>query len=378
MSYKIKVFLIFIITFLCSVSALCQKTDSVKYGFLPGFSYNSDNGINIYLELQRFVYNKEDLPFQSFGKYWFNYSGIGAYTLSLYHDEVQTFGTDKRSAIDFLVSQNYGNYFPGYTVDGSFSKERFDTTSYYQFNSFLLNIGVSTRVPISAISGINRTDVKVSLRVVHEKPFDLEANSFMATSRPKGWDGSTYTFLELGYLKENRDNEFRSKNGNLFVISFKASVPVLSNSVIGQVYSEFRVFKEVTKVETLPEVVIAQRFLLNQTIGDIPYWFAPSLGGSGSIRGYIYRRFVGKGVFQSNTEIRTWLFKLPWLKSQVGVSVFTDNGIVYDSSFKDYQRASTIGFGGFMSVFNRDFILKYEMGFSKEGAGVYVGSGFSF
>ena len=363
---------------MCSVSALCQKADSVKYGFLPGFSYNSDNGINIYLELQRFVYNKEVLPFQSFGKYWFNYSGIGAYTLSIYHDEVQTFGTDKRSAIDFLVSQNYGNYFPGYTVGGGFSKERFDTTSFYQFNSFLLNIGVATRVPISAISGINRTDVKVSLRVVHENPFDLEPNSFMATHRPKGWDGSTYTFFELGYLKENRDNEFRSKNGNLVALSFKASVPVLSNSVIGQVYSEFRVFKEVTKVETLPEVVLAQRFLLNQTIGDIPYWFAPSLGGSGSIRGYIYRRFVGKGVLQSNTEIRSWLFKLPWLDSQVGISAFTDNGIVYDSSFKDFQRASTIGFGGFMSVFNRDFILKYEMGFSKEGVGVYVGSGFSF
>lgn len=378
---KLKITFFLLKIFLCLIlsnSVISQSTDSVRYGALPGISYNSDNGINASIELQRFNYSDSIKPFKNFSKYRASYSGIGAYALSAYHDEVQTFGTDKRSAIDFLVSQNYGNYFPGYTVDGDFSKERFDTTSFYQFNSFLLNIGVATRVPISAISGINRTDIKVSLRVVHEKPFDLEPNSFMDSNRPKGWDGSTYTFLELGYLKENRDNEFRSKNGNLVALSFKASVPVLSNSVIGQIYSEFRVFKEVTKVETLPEVVLAQRFLLNQTIGDIPYWFAPSLGGGGSTRGYIYRRFVGKGVLQSNTEIRSWLFKLPWLESQVGISAFTDNGIVYDSSFKDYQRASTIGFGGFMSVFNRDFILKYEMGFSKEGAGVYVGSGFSF
>lgn len=330
------------------------------------------------MDLQRFDYSDAIVPFKSYGKYRVSYRGVGAYTFSMFRDQVQTFNTDKRSSFDLLVNQNYGNYFPGYTVNGDFSKERFDTTSFYQFNSFLLNIGVTTRVPISIIEGLKRTDIKVGLRIVHEKPFDLEPNSFMDTNRPKGWDGSTYTFLELGYIKENRDNEFRSKNGNLIALSFKTSIPLLSSSLIGQVYNEFRVFRQLTKGENFPEVVFAQRFLMNQTIGNIPYWFAPSLGGSGSVRGYIYRRFVGKGVLQSNTEIRSWLFKLPWLESQVGISAFTDNAVVYDSSFKDYQRASTIGFGGFMSVFNRDFILKYEMGFSKEGVGVYIGSGFSF
>ncbi len=373
-----KFILCFVTVVSCINSASAQNADSVKYGAFPGLSYNSDDGINIYFELQRFVYNDEVLPFKSFGKYWFNYSGIGAYTFSAYRDQVRTFGTKKRSAFDVHISQNYGNYFPGYTVDGGFSKERFDTTSFYQFNSFLLNVGVATRVPISAVSGIKRTDIKVGIRVVHEKPFDLEPNSFMSTNKPKGWDGSTYTFLELGYLKENRDNEFRSKDGTLVGVNFKTSVPLLSSSLVGQVFSEFRAFKQLTKVEKLPEVVFAQRFLLNQTIGEIPYWFAPSLGGANSARGYIYRRFVGQGLLQSNTEIRTWLFKLPWLESQFGVSAFTDNGMVYDAAFNDYQTASTIGFGGFMSVFNRDFILKYEMGFSKEGVGVYLGSGFSF
>ena len=166
MSDTTKIILCSLTVFLSSNSVVSQSPDSVRYGFLPGFSYNTDNGINIYLELQRFVYNKEIQPFQSFGKYWFNYSGIGAYTLSLYHDEVRTFGTDKRSSFDLLTSQNYGNYFPGYTVDGGFSKERFDTTSFYHFNSFLLNIGVETRIPLSAIIDIRRTDIKIGLRVV--------------------------------------------------------------------------------------------------------------------------------------------------------------------------------------------------------------------
>jgi len=364
--------------FIYSNSALAQSSDSVRYGFLPGFSYNSDNGINIYLELQRFAYNENIQPFQSFGKYWFNYSSIGTYTLSLFHDQVRTLGTNKRSAVDFLISQNFGNYFPGYTVDGNFSKERFDTTSFYQFDSFLLNIGGSTRVPLSTIIGIKRTDIKIGLRVVHEKPFNLEPDSYMSTNRPTGWDGSTYTFIELGYLKENRDDELRSQNGYSAGLSLKTSLPVLSSSLIGQVYGEFKFFKELTKRRKIPEVVFAQRFLINQAIGDIPYWFAPSLGGGGSARGYIYRRFVGHGLVQSNTEIRTWLFQLPWLEARIGLSAFVDNGIVYDASFKDKQRASTIGFGGFTTLFNKDFILKYEMGFSKEGVGIYLGSGFAF
>ena len=376
---KITFFLLKI--FLCLVisnSLFSQDRDSVRYGVLPGFSYDSDNGINASIDLQRFNYSDGILPFKNISRYRASYRGIGAYSFSLYHDEVRTFNTDKRSAVDFLISQNFGNYFPGYTVDGNFSKERFDTTSFYQFDSFLLNIGGSTRVPLSAIIGIKRTDIKIGLRVVHEKPFNLEPDSYMAINQPTGWDGSTYTFVELGYLKENRDDELRSQNGYSAGLSLKTSLPVLSSSLIGQVYGEFKFFKELTKRRKIPEVVFAQRFLINQAVGDIPYWFAPSLGGGGSARGYIYRRFVGKGLVQSNTEIRTWLFQLPWLEARIGLSAFVDNGIVYDAAFKDKQRASTIGFGGFTSIFNKDFILKYEMGFSEEGVGIYVGSGFAF
>jgi len=350
----------------------------VRYGFLPGFSYDSDNGVNISVDLQRFNYGEGVQPFKNYGRYRASYRGIGAYTFSAYRDQLKTFGTDKRSSLDVFISQNFGNYFPGYTVDGGFSKDRFDTTSYYQFDSFLLNIGVETRVPLSAIIGIKRTDIKVGLRVVHEKPFDLQNNSYMFDERPEGWDGSTYTFVELGYIKENRDNEFRSQNGYLTSFSLKTSLPGLSSGVIGQVFSELRVYRELTSSESTPEIIFAQRFLVNQTIGDIPYWFAPSLGGGGNVRGFIYRRFVGKGSIQSNSELRAWLLNLPWWESRIGVSAFIDNGIVYDHSFSDAQRAITFGFGGFMSIFSKDNILKYEMGFSKEGIGVYLGSGFSF
>jgi hypothetical protein len=53
---------------------------------------------------------------------------------------------------------------------------------------------------------------------------------------------------------------------------------------------------------------------------------------------------------QSNTELRSWLIKLPWFESRLGINLFWDNGVVYDRSLKNWQRASTVGFGGFMSI----------------------------
>ena len=371
--------ILFILLLIITVDVSAQSQDSVRYGFLPGFSYDSDNGIKAAMEVQRFNYGNGTLqPFQTFGKYRVSYTGAGAYSLSAYRDHVQTFGSDKRSAVDFLVSQNYGNYFPGYTTEGNFSRERFDTTSFYQFNSFLLNIGAETRIPISEIIGLKRTDIKVGLRVVHEKPFDLESTSFMNTERPTGWNGSTYSFFEVAYLKERRDSEFRPRNGYTFAAGTKIALPYISTNMIGLVFSEAKYFHDFITDREFPSLIFAQKVTANQTIGDVPYWFAPSLGGTPSLRGFIYRRFVGKGMIQSNTELRSWLVKLPWLESQVGVSAFMDNGMVYDGNFANPQGGTTFGFGGFMSIFSRDYILKYEMGFSKEGAGVYIGSGFAF
>ncbi len=372
-------YILFILFLFTCVEARSQSQDSVRYGFLPSFAYDSDNGIYAAMDIQRFNYGDGTLkPYQTFGKYRVSYTGNGAYTLSGSRDHVRTFGTDKRSSVDAYISQNYGNYFPGYTTQGNFSKERFDTTSYYQFNSFLLNVGAETRIPITEIVGLKRTDVKIGFRVVHEKPFDLEPMSFMNTSRPTGWNGSTYSLFELAYIKERRDSEFRPQNGYTFVAGLKTALPVISTNMMGLVYSDIKFFHEITRSNEVPSLVFAQKFTVHHTLGEIPYWFAPSLGGSPSLRGFIYRRFVGKGSAQSSTELRSWLLKLPWLESQVGVSTFMDNGMVFDGSFENAQGGTTFGFGGFMSIFSRDYILKYEMGFSREGVGVSIGSGFAF
>jgi hypothetical protein len=48
----------------------------------------------------------------------------------------------------------------------------------------------------------------------------------------------------------------------------------------------------------------------------------------------------------------------------------------WDSLLIDHKFA--LGLGGVMSIFTPDFIMKAEIGFSEDGTGVYLGTGYSF
>jgi hypothetical protein len=43
-----------------------------------------------------------------------------------------------------------------------------------------------------------------------------------------------------------------------------------------------------------------------------------------------------------------------------------------------YDHKLTLGLGGVMSIFTSDFIMKAEIGFSEDGTGIYLGTGYSF
>ena len=359
-------------------SVYAQAPDSVRYGLLPSLSFNSDTRINVAFDLLRFNYGQGQVPFKNFGTYRVSYNGLGAFSAGFQVDQVRTFGTDIRSFTDGLVIRNDGNYFLGNTLDQPFSRALFDTTSFYQFRSFLLNLGVSTRIPIGDVEGIKRTDIKIGARVVHEQPFDLESNSFFAVNRPTGVDGATISFLETAYIVERRDSEFRARTGYYGEIGLKLGLPVISTQTIAALYGDLRLYQKIIDKGDVPQISFAQRIRFDHTFGDLPYWFTPSLGGAGGLRGFIWRRFSADNAFLSITEIRTWLVKLPIRDIRLGLNGFIDAGSVYNRSFTDWDPRVTYGFGGFLSSRNRDFILKYEIGFSEEGSAIYIGTGYSF
>jgi hypothetical protein len=76
------------------------------------------------------------------------------------------------------------------------------------------------------------------------------------------------------------------------------------------------------------------------------------------------------------------MFTFPKYASKIGVHVFSDAGRVFTGDdeasdlFNGYKQ--TIGFGGVLSLFNPDFILRGEMGFSEDASRIYIGVGYTF
>ena len=123
-------------------------------------------------------------------------------------------------------------------------------------------------------------------------------------------------------------------------------------------------------------VVLAARGLVQQISGsDLPVWELSSLGGGApqsAMRGYVLNRFLDKGKFLACGEVRLPVWK------RVGAVVFAEAGLVWPSwkaiSFR--RTAFDAGFGLRYRLSN--FVARGDIGFSREGAGVYFNFGHLF
>ncbi len=376
---KVSLFAALIAVSSTTVFAQDSLRTGTKYGFLPLLSFNTDNGIYAGAETQ--IYNYGDIePFESYTRVNASYQTIGAFGVTLFRDQVRTFGTDIRTSIDFHSSQNLGNYFFGDTEEVEFDEARFDTSSYYKFKSFRITGGITTRLPVDFGEGISRSDFKIGVRLVYESPWDNQSNRFISDQRYEGYDGAFLTFLELGFLWERRDNEFVAQSGYKIDVGTKIAPPLISTHSTIENYFIFNGFYPLINKDRR-SLTLASRVMIQNTVGDTPYWFIPNLGGFNTIRGVFYRRFSSDNALSYSLEARTWLIPIDYQNINLGVNFFIDGGRVFrnqdwDKALVDHTIA--LGFGGVMSIFTPDFILKAELGFSEIGSGIYLGTGYSF
>ena len=367
----------FILVGLKSANAQDSLRTGVKYGFLPQLSYNSDFGVFMGGEVTRYDY-KGLQPFRNLTFVRAVYKTNGAFALNIKREEVETFGTDLRTTFETYIVQDFNNFYFGDTEKLGFDQARFDSTEFYNFNSFGIDFGVNTRIPLRFEEGISRIDVKTGIKFIHESPLDNPEDSFINSTNIEGSNGATLTLLSAGLVVERRDSEFRAGRGYLIDIGFNVAPPLISTHTTMKNYMEMKAFIPIMK--KIP-TTLATRVDLRNTIGEVPYWFKPSLSGSGRMRGYMFRSNVSDNAFSYSVELRTWLFKIPFKNIELGGTAFVDGGRVFTNQnwvnmFSDHK--VSLGLGGVMSIFTPDFILKYEMAFSDDGIGIVLGSGYSF
>lgn len=83
----------------------------------------------------------------------------------------------------------------------------------------------------------------------------------------------------------------------------------------------------------------------------------------------------------SMTELRTWLFSVLEGRIRAGGQLFWDTGRVYSEEdsgrfFNDWKHS--FGAGAALSLFNPDFIVRADAGFSDEAFRIYFGAGYVF
>lgn len=122
--------------------------------------------------------------------------------------------------------------------------------------------------------------------------------------------------------------------------------------------------------------ILAFRGLVQKISGaSIPLLEMSFLGGGSAMnamRGYKLNRFMDKGKFLLNGEYRFPLWK------KVGGNIFIDGGCVWSSWSKINLNKFLMDYGWGLRYYLQNFVVRFDMGISSEGTGIYFNFGHIF
>jgi len=211
-------------------------------------------------------------------------------------------------------------------------------------------------------------------------------NSLLEHERP--WEqGIKRKFGAFGGLSwDSRDNEWGPTWGGQHEATIHLVGPWLgANVTFARINFTARLFRPLgTK-----KLVFANMLLMDGIIGNAPIVELGEFGGLvqhegiGGLyigRGFFRRRFVGNAKIYDTTEIRfePYEFKLfRWFFSP-GLKAFMDVGKVFGKNQSIIENMQISGGGGVYFVWDRFFVMRLDVGVSREDYGIYVTSSHTF
>lgn len=122
--------------------------------------------------------------------------------------------------------------------------------------------------------------------------------------------------------------------------------------------------------------VVAVRGLIQKISGSaIPQFEMPVLGGGSTLtalRGYRMNRFIDKGKWLLNVEYRFPIWK------KLGGNIFFEAGSVWPSLAELFSHPVHADVGWGLRYYLQDFLVRFDMGISREGVGIYFNFGHIF
>ena len=137
--------------------------------------------------------------------------------------------------------------------------------------------------------------------------------------------------------------------------------------------------------ENPPTDTVALGFQVDTTVGDLPFYDLPSLGGSSTLRGYIANRFTDDSAWHAAAEYRFWVIPRGFRLTRtirierVGLALFGELGTVAPSlgDLPEARIHASYGVGLRISL-ERLALFRADLGFSDEGTNLTVAFGLSF
>jgi outer membrane protein assembly factor BamA len=368
---------------------------------LPALNYDSDEGFGYGVLFE--LYNYGD-------------GGFSPYRFTLQPTVFLTTGGRR----DFNVFFDAPHLLPeGWRIDASLGSERqiaspyygvgntsaYDNSLedtegqyYYRFGRTLRRVAVNVQrgfwdLPIRVLAGVGATHTDIDPlpkdatgTLLNEWIGDGGGSSSSPETIPGGWSNH----VRVGLVWDTRDRETGPHRGTWSEMLVQA-VPEFLGSESAYVRWTAADRRYVPLGDRL---TLANRLLVQDVVGDAPFYDLSiiqtsfkqleGLGGGRTLRGIPKNRYVGKGVFLWNAELR-WRamdFSLLGRASHMVLSTFVDTGRVWEDGLVLGELLSDLhtAFGGGIRVgMGENFIAGLDVGHSSEStAALYINTGYAF
>jgi len=243
---------------------------------------------------------------------------------------------------DKWISSNYFGIGPSSSVDNkkSYTKEPFELQLLFGYNHL-------NRYSIE--SGVKYKSVRIS---------NIEKSEKLKSMTTEGVSQAVSLFANFTF--ETRDSYINPSRG----YSLKAELEKPFTGVVDFLRCNFSILS-FKKIDFLGSV-FANKIQINYLDGNsIPFPFLSALGGNNTLRGFQQDRFIDRSSILLNSELR---FPVYW---NFGAVIGIDYGQVFNKikeiKFRSLSWNSCLGLRYFLNT----FIVRFDIGFSKDYTGIY-------
>ncbi|MCK5051441.1 MAG: BamA/TamA family outer membrane protein [Candidatus Cloacimonetes bacterium] len=284
------------------------------------------------------------------GEQWFvfNFSFPDA---ELRQGTLYSFSLDLKCEYDKILKSN----FFGYGNNSKDNNEQFPK----EFLKLELKLGHAFTKQIIGETGIffNHTSV-----------YNFENNGLMSGSITGAGENIT-SYLTFRLRWDTRNSQIHPVSGCKISLNSDFTRKLLSSDFK---FNRYQLEANIYKKLFTSDHIIAVRFLAQHIDGSAPYYEQSIIGGTWSARGYKVDRFIEKNMTLTSLEYRYQFYE--W----IGAVFFIDSGRVYRSlrklSLQEWH--SSLGTG--LRFYPGTFVVRFDIGVSKEGTRFFFNFGHVF